>query len=637
MKSGNRSMKITSGLAEGQVLQRRGSKGASVELAGTCQESGPVLVTITSSDGILKGWKSRNAGPVAGGKFCIRLANIPAGGPFHLELRCKNAHFQVRKFFVGDVWLLAGQSNMEGVGNISGAASPHPMIRSFSMRRTWMRAQEPLHLLAESPDFCHNGGIQCSPAHSKATRRTVSKGVGPGLFFAHEMLRRSGVPQGLICTAHGGTSMSQWNPVRLDQGRLTLYGSMLTSVQTTGQPVAGVIWYQGESDANPDAVTLYVASMRKLVATLRKDLRLPDLTWLTVQIGRVFQNRPPAGVISWNRIQELQGLLPRCIRNLSVVAAMDLPMDDHVHISAPGQSRLAQRLAREADRLVYRNRREAAPPKLRSISFLKSSMETLGFPGCFVDVTYENVAGGLKAVGEPAGFAFVDTNGEDLRAIYRTTLLGNTARLFVGPVDPANTRLCYGLGTSPTCNITDGRGHGLPVFEPRSIGNPRAYLPFVKRWKVSAPIPATERLDRISVPDMQVIGSKTRTYGANEFNLEGFISERPRWMGHRGHGFFEAELKLSVPMRLQFLMGYDGPFRIWVDGKPFFTDMAGINPCVPDKSRKSLSLSAATHTIQVGMDLNQGQAWGFFLRFIREDVTRAQILSGKYARPVYRV
>ncbi len=84
-------------------------------------------------------------------------------------------------------------------------------------------------------------------------------------------------------------------------------------------------------------------------------------------------------------------------------------------------------------------------------------------------------------------------------------------------------------------------------------------------------------------------------------------------------------------------MGYDGPFRVWIDGKPFFMDMAGINPCVSDKSQKSISLSAVTHTIHVGMDLNTGQAWGFFLRFIRRDLTRAQILSGKFARPVYRV
>ena len=630
-------MKISSGLAEGQVLQRNGSRGASVELIGTCRETGPVTVTISRKNGVLQGWNSRASGVAEDGKSCIRLANIPTGGPYRLEVRCRTERFQVRNFFVGDVWLLAGQSNMEGVGNMSGAASPHPLIHSFSMRRTWMRAQEPLHLLAESPDFCHNGGIQSTVGLSRAARRTAGKGVGPGLFFAHEMLRRSGVPQGLICTAHGGTSMSQWNPVRMEEGRLTLYGSMLTSVKATGQPVAGVLWYQGESDANPGAVPLYVARMRKLVATLRKDLQLPGLPWLTVQIGRVFLNRPPAGVIAWNRIQAMQGLLPRSIRNLAVVAAVDLAMDDHIHLSASGQSRLAQRLGCEADRLVYGNRRESPPPQLRSISALKSSVKSLGFPGCFVDVTFDQVVGGLKAAGEPAGFALVDMNGDDLRAIYRTTLHGNTARLFVSPVDPANSRLCYGFGSSPICNITDGRGHGLPVFEPRSLGNPRAYLPFVKRWKVSAPIPASAGLDRMSLPDMKAIGSTARTYGENEFNLEGFINERPRWMGHHGCCFFEAELKLGEPMRLQFLMGYDGPFRIWIDGKPFFTDMAGINPCVSDKTRKAISLSAATHTVHVGMDLNQGQAWGFFLRFIREDLSRAQILSGKFARPVYRI
>lgn len=96
-------------------------------------------------------------------------------------------------------------------------------------------------------------------------------------------------------------------------------------------------------------------------------------------------------------------------------------------------------------------------------------------------------------------------------------------------------------------------------------------------------------------------------------------------------------MELSEPMRLEFLMGYDGPFLLWIDGKPFFTDMNGINPCFPDESNKVASLSAGAHAIQVGMDLNHGQAWGFFLRFIRKDVSPAQIQSGKYARPIYGV
>ena len=90
-------------------------------------------------------------------------------------------------------------------------------------------------------------------------------------------------------------------------------------------------------------------------------------------------------------------------------------------------------------------------------------------------------------------------------------------------------------------------------------------------------------------------------------------------------------------MKIEFLMGYDGPFRLWLDGKPFFKNMAGINPCFPDESARTASLDAGPLDIHVGMDLNDGQAWGFFLRLTRKDLTKEQIRTGEFIKPVYSV
>ncbi len=135
---------------------------------------------------------------------------------------------------------------MEGVGNRDGAAEPHPLIRAFSLRREWQQAREPLHVLRDSPDSCHYGPAQFTPGESAHFRKTLLKGVGVGLFFARDMLKRTGVPQGLVCVAHGGTSMQQWSPSLKNQGGAALYGSMFLSLRATAQPVAGVLWYQGE-------------------------------------------------------------------------------------------------------------------------------------------------------------------------------------------------------------------------------------------------------------------------------------------------------------------------------------------------------------------------------------------------------
>jgi hypothetical protein len=619
-------MQILSGLSNGQVLQRLGSKGATVTLAGTASEDAPIRATLFKAGAALRGWKAKAAGKIVHGKFSIKLSGIPAGGPYRLRLEAGAGRAEIGSFLVGDVWILAGQSNMEGIANMSGCAKPHPLIRAFSMRREWRLAEDPLHVLAESPDVCHTA-VPCSPERGEELRRDAVKGVGVGLFFAREMLERSGgVPQGLICAAHGGTSMQQWNPARKHLGGKSLYASMLTSVGVTGQPVAGVLWYQGESDANPEDAAEYTTRMQKLAAASRRDLRLPRLPWIIVQIARHFTD--PMDPRGWNSIQEHQRLLPSKIKFFETVAAIDLPMDDSIHVGAAGFPKLATRLARAADRLVYGNRREMRPPQLRGI-------HEGGLPPFYaVDVSFDSVKGGLRADGEPAGFMLVAQDGTPRNQIYGISLHGDTARLHIGTKPRGGFQLWYGHGRAPRCNITDARGCSLPVFGPISVDRAqlKALTPFVCQWRVSPIVPITKKLDQLPLPDMEALGAGTKTYFS-----EGFIDEHGTWQGKPGHAFFHSRLHLSEPMKLEFLMGYDGPFRLWLDGKPFFANMKGTNPCFPDESGKTMALKAGTHDIHIGMDLNDGRAWGFFLRFARKDVTRAQTRTGEFVKPTYSI
>ncbi|SDT95757.1 sialate O-acetylesterase [Verrucomicrobium sp. GAS474] len=629
-------MHLLHGLASGQVLQRLGKKGASAALSGTVPApvSGTVTATISSKNKDLPGWSARAVGQARKGAFAARLAGIPAGGPYRLELRVSGTDeaVVVPAFFVGDVWILAGQSNMEGISNREGAARPHPLIQAFSMRRVWRQAAEPLHIIPESPDTSH-AATQCTPQQGEILRRNTPKGVGPGLHFAHEMVKRSGsVPQALICTAHGGTSMTQWDPAKKGLKGGSLYGSMLLSVRATGQPVAGVLWYQGESDADPAAAALYRDRMRKLVAASRRDLRQPRLPWVVVQIGRVFGHRPAETIPAWNRIQEEQRRLPAAIAHLETVPAVDLPLDDPIHIGAAGQPRLALRLARAADRLVHGNRKEAPMPRLKAIGKPQHDKKTAGI---VLDVHFENVVGGLRSHGEPDGFALVDAEGKKIDEIFRVSLDGATARLRLQKTPLSGTRLSYGHGVTPNCTIADARDCALPVFGPLHFMKPSADLPFVVRWRKSGILPISKPLGKITPPDMAKLKTTVQDYGASW--LPGFINEHAVWDGNKGHAHFAARIDLPEAMRLEALLGYDGPFRLWIDGKPSFTDLKGTNPCVADESKKIVRLAKGRHTLHVAMDLNDGRAWGFFVRFRRIDLPPARILSGDYARPVYSV
>ncbi len=622
-------MNIIQGLAEGQVLQRIGNRGATVRVIGGSVETGPVFATITGKRGALKGWKERRVGESVRGKFFAVLAGIPAGGPYRLVLRCAKAQAQarVKAFYSGDVWLMAGQSNMEGVGDMTSPAKPHPLIRTFSMRREWRLATDPLHVLGESPDSCHAGLRQLSREQGESIRHTSKKGVGVGVFFGREMLARSGVPQGLIATAHGGTSMAQWDPALKDEGGASQYGSMLLSMRATSQPVAGVLWYQGESETARPPSDVYTEKMRALVAAVRRDLKQPALPWITVQIATVYGEW---GGSEWNRIQEQQRLLPVKIRNLETVSAVDLPLDDRIHIGATAFPVLAARMARAADRLAYGNRREEPMPRLRAIipPHPKKSPS-------HIDVVFDHVPGGLRSAGLPRGFALLDNEGRDAGAIFKTTLHGATARLHfqLGVKLTGDTRLSYGHGRMPVCTITDARGCALPAFGPLPFIRPDAFSPFVMTWRVS-PVVASPvaPLATLAPPDPDAYGAEPRTY-----NAEGFINEHPRWQKAAGHGYFSSKLTLSEPMKLEFMLGYDGPFRMWIGDEDFYNGIDGVNPCIPDEFSKTVTLPAGVHMLTVAMDLNHGVSWGFFLRMRRRDLSAADIRRGAFARPVYSI
>jgi len=580
-----------------------------------------MLATISKAGRALPKWKRRVLTPTRGR---VTLSGIPVGGPYGLRLECGRERLVVRSFYVGDVWVLAGQSNMEGVGDMPGRAKPHPLIRSFSMRREWRAAAEPLFVLGESPDSCHHRERQLTVEEAEHYRRTTKKGSGVGLAFAHEMLRRSGVPQGLMCVAHGGTSMAQWNPALRDEGGRSLYGSMMLSVRACGQPVAGVLWYQGESDAAPQLVPLYRERMRALVAATQRDFKQPVLPWIVVQLARAYGNIEPD---CWNRIQEEQRLLPSHIRNLETVVAVDLAMDDQIHVGAAGFPILAARLARAADRLVYGNRREQRPPQLRRIIAPKpEEMPT------HVDVVFDNVVDGLRAEGEPFGFSFIGQTGNVQPAIYKTTLHGDRVRLHLGPGYAAGASLHYGHGLAPYCNITDARGEALQVFGPVPLHPGHAFFPFITTWKKTDVMESVPPLGKISRPDLDALGATVKTYVRN--NL---VNEHTAWVERKGHAYFSAEIELPEPMRLEFRIGYDGPIRLWLDETIFFEDLAGSNPAVVDKSSKTGDVTAGRHRITVAMDINGGLAWGFYLRFRRVDSTPAQVKRGGHAVPTYSV
>jgi sialate O-acetylesterase len=134
------------------------------------------------------------------GRWQVTLAAAPAGGPHELTVEGEST-LRVGDILVGDVWLCAGQSNMEwplaqaSEGEREVAAATDGQIRHLRVPR---RAST-----APQDDIAPVAWAVASPA-------TAGDFSAVGWFFARRMRAAHGVPVGLINVAWGGTHIETW-------------------------------------------------------------------------------------------------------------------------------------------------------------------------------------------------------------------------------------------------------------------------------------------------------------------------------------------------------------------------------------------------------------------------------------------
>jgi len=162
-----------------------------------------------------------------------------------------------------DIYILAGQSNMMGMAPLSGEPTPQNQGRLMMYTSTgeWLPAKDPLSAYAIA-------------------------GMGPGLWFADRMATLCpGVTVGVIMSAIGGTTLSEWMP---DYSFHTPYGNMIAKARRASAygRIRGFLWYQGEAETtDPNTVLAYTQRMHVLFSAVRRDLGIPDLPIIFVQLG----------------------------------------------------------------------------------------------------------------------------------------------------------------------------------------------------------------------------------------------------------------------------------------------------------------------------------------------------------------
>ncbi len=453
-------MKLLYGLSDGALLQRDKNGLCTCTFAAECTGN------LRTSMGEIT--------PVGENTYLLR--GIPTGGPYEIELTDDTDRLSLT-LWVGDIWLLGGQSNMEGAGRFTkedlwDEAHPNPAIRAYYLDNRWDAAVPMLHEPWISADACQREVWKKSQLESVwhsdqpdfISHGVPKRGIGPGLFYAKKMLELTdGVPQAVIPCALGGSGMGQWNP---DAGEDNLYHAMIRRVKRVGGRVRGLFWYQGCSETSRAGIEAFSDRMLRMVNCVRRDCGDENLPFVQVQIAKnnlPGNNSVEAG-LCWEGIREKQRTLHTFIPTMDTVAAIDGEPDDLIHLSSPAQKTVGERGAMSMANLCGFG--GSASPKLRSMELRDDECR----PFCAVLVLHYDNVETLVSVGAPSGFSITATPDELLlmpqMRIARIGFDGDAVLLYteMSREELKKYYVRYGYLNMGYCTIGEANGHLLPAM-----------------------------------------------------------------------------------------------------------------------------------------------------------------------------
>ena len=224
-----------------------------------------------------------------------------------------------------DIFLLIGQSNMAGRGSVD-QVEPLRNANVLMLRHgEWVAAQEPLH-------------------HDKQIA-----GTGLGMSFAVELAEQNPSSViGLVPAAIGGTGLKRWMP-----GAYLYRRAVLEARQATQSgSIKGILWHQGESDAQGEATaTSYAERFTIMVEALRRELGCQRAPVVVGELGEFLTGRPGlAHFAEVNRqLHKLAETLPLC----GCVSAAGLKdKGDSLHFDSPSLRAFGRRYAEVYRRLA---------------------------------------------------------------------------------------------------------------------------------------------------------------------------------------------------------------------------------------------------------------------------------------------
>ena len=310
------------------------------------------MVLQQQTDARLWGWAKPGATVKVSTSWSDETATAKAGknGKWLVKVRTPKASYDpltitfddgeavtISNVVSGEVWVCAGQSNMEmpvkGFGMCPVDDYNHHVVDAINSKGV-RSVKIPSVMRATPQDDAQCEWRMCSP-------KTVNEFSATGYFFARLLSRTLDIPVGIIEANKGGTRLESWltkenlekytsDPTdsveickkwaQWDYHRSLLWGNG-TFNPILNYTVKGILYYQGCSNVG-DPGDQYSERMKLLVEQWRAQFGLGEIPFYFVQIAPYFYDNADA---DWGaRLREQQWKASQIIPNSSLVCTNDL-------------------------------------------------------------------------------------------------------------------------------------------------------------------------------------------------------------------------------------------------------------------------------------------------------------------------
>lgn len=318
------------------------------------------------------------------GRWAVTLRPLKAGGPYTLTVAGQKQKLVYTDVLIGEVWLCSGQSNMEFMVKQTATAkstlqqADNNLIRLFDKKARWRtNAVEWDQSVLDSLNHLQ---YYADTQWSVASSGSVSSFSAVAYYFGKMLQDSLQVPVGLICNAIGGSPTEAWidratleyqfpgilrNWTQNDfiqdwvRGRAALNVKKSANKQQRHPyepcylyeagirsfdqfPIKGVIWYQGESNAQNRETHEKLFTL--LVQSWRKNWKNETLPFYYVQLSSL--DRP-----SWTWFRDSQRRLMKQIPHTGMVVSSDC--GDSLDVHPINKKPIGERLARWALNQTY--------------------------------------------------------------------------------------------------------------------------------------------------------------------------------------------------------------------------------------------------------------------------------------------